>query len=163
MPLRQPQRRPLVERKRLVASYVYFEYVNSSQWVTTQPSGSRSSLGDVALDVPVGTTASTTQDSRVPKVRPRLLSPRWDPLSVLTTLQTNLVTSGGPPTPVCSTFGYPKQVKSRTPSGLPLTPLLLSLVETKVGRRVSLSNTPANNTTYTQGVEVLISEASPST
>ena len=142
--------------------YVYFQDANSSQWVTTQPSGSRS-FYDAALDVPVGTTASTTQ---------AFASPQGETKITLSTM--------GPSERADNTPNQPGDLWWSTHTGMlyiwvseageeqnsqwvATDPTASLLGGDTVGQTSQLGNTPANNTTYSQSVEVLISEASPAT
>ena len=150
--------------------YVFYQDADSSQWVTTQPSGSRS-FYDSALDVPVGDSSSATQS---------FASPQADTAVTISTMAPSERADGTPngsgdlwwSTHTGMLYIWAVETSTDADTGSLKTnaqwvatdPSAAVMNDGDQSGEVSqLGNTPANPTSYTQGVEVLISEASPAT
>ena len=84
--------------------YIYFNDGDSSQWVTTQPSGTRPFV-EYATDDPVGTTATTTQSFATPQADTAISMSTMAPSSRADGSANVSGDLGGPPTPVCCISG----------------------------------------------------------
>ena len=149
--------------------YIYFDDGDSQQWVTTQPSGSLAFV-EYGADVPVGETSTTTQSFATPQADTTISMSTMGPSSradgsanragdLWWSTQTGILyiwVVENPNEFESDRLPYSEQWVATDPSAA-------ILGGDQIGISSQLNNTPTDVTVYTQGVNVLVAEASPTT